>query len=75
MKIIRADDGNMIEILPLLCQWGVNRCNVVGCTEQPNTIIRDLAPSVPLAGFCEGHYQAANVPGGTKLSLEFGVTP
>ena len=75
MKIIRADDGSIIDVLPLLCQWGITRCNVRGCTEQPNTIVRHLAPDVPLAGFCEMHYQEANVAGGVEFTLEFGETP
>lgn len=71
MKIIRDNEFGGIMMIPLLCDWGIRRCNVKGCTEKPNTIVSQLAEDVPICGFCEKHYQDANKPGGTNFVLVF----
>jgi len=75
MQIIRDDtnDGDSINMLSILVDWGVYRCGVQGCTLQPTTIVTQLAPQIPLIGFCEEHYQAAAQRGGCTLTLEFNV--
>ena len=70
MKIIR-DEENPLMILPLLCQWGIKRCNYKGCKEKPNTIITGMRNDIPIFGLCEKHYQMGNKPGGCKLDLVF----
>ena len=71
MQIIRDEETNGLMMIPLLHDWGIRRCNAVGCREKPNTIIAGAAPNVSAFGLCEEHFQQGNVPGGTKLSLEF----
>lgn len=71
MKIIRDEEYGGLMMIPLLVDWNIRRCNVEGCTEQPNTIVTQLAPDVPVCGFCEKHYQETNKPGGTNFTLEF----
>lgn len=71
MKIIRDEETFGLMMIPLLVEWGVKRCNVEGCCAKPNTIVRDLAPDVPMAGFCEEHFQQANVPNGATFTLKF----
>lgn len=71
MKIVRDERLFGLAMIPLLVDWGIRRCNVKGCRARPNTIVQGLAPDVPLCGFCEEHFQEANVPGGTKFELEF----
>lgn len=71
MKIIRDEELSGIMMIPLMVEWGVKRCNVDGCKEKPNTIVLELHPKVPIAGFCEKHFQEANVPGGADMRLIF----
>lgn len=55
MSLIRTEDGDIIWMIPVLCQYGLKRCNVVGCRNKPTTIDTDSAPR-PYA-LCEEHYQ------------------
>lgn len=71
MRIIRDEDMFGLMMIPLLVDWNIRRCNVKGCKSRPNTIITDLASDVPMAGFCEEHYQQGNVKGGTTFTLVF----
>jgi len=72
MKIIRDDDGIGLGGAVLCIEWGLTRCNQKGCHNPPNTIIQGASPAAPLFALCEEHFQQGNVPGGTKLTLEFG---
>lgn len=69
MKIIRDEEGFGLFMIPLFVDWGIKRCNVVDCTEKPNTIITNT--DAPIFGLCEEHFQEGNVPGGTNYSLEW----
>jgi hypothetical protein len=71
MKIIRDEEFGGVMMIPLFVDWHVRRCNVKGCTNEPNTIVQGLAPGIPLCGFCEEHFQEANTPDGTNFTLEF----
>jgi len=71
MKIIRDNELGGLAMIPLFVDWGVRRCNVAGCPDRPTTIVTQLADDVPQAGFCEKHFQQANVPGGTTFTIEF----
>ena len=51
---------------------GVSRCNYVGCSNSPNTIITNAHPKAKMFGLCEEHFQMGNKPGGCHLDLEFG---
>jgi len=57
MSIIRDEETGGICMIPLLIEWGVHRCNIKDCKEQPTTIITQLTPDVPVSGWCEKHYQ------------------
>lgn len=71
MQVIRDEEGFGLFMIPLLVDWGIKRCNVKDCHELPNTIVTQMTPEVPLAGFCEKHYQEANTPGGAQFTLIF----
>ncbi len=71
MKIIRDDEFGGLMMIPLLVDCNVRRCNIEGCTNEPNTIVTQLAEDVPVCGFCEGHFQEMNTPGGINVTLEF----
>ena len=72
MEIIRENDGSIITMIPLLVQWGIKRCNIKKCNNEPNTIIVNIHPNAPKAiGLCEDHYQAGNKPGGCKMDFEW----
>lgn len=71
MAIIRDNDLGGLTMIPLFIEWGVRRCNVGGCTNRPTTIVTQLADGVPVAGFCEKHYQEGNRPGGAEFTLVF----
>lgn len=71
MKIIRDEEYGGLMMIPLLCQWGIKRCNVKDCREKPTTIVQGIAPDIPLCGFCEAHFQEANKPDGMNFTLEF----
>ena len=71
MRIIR-EDGIDFGARALCIEWGLTRCNQKECRNPPNTIIQGASPQASLFALCEQHYQQGNVPGGTKLSLEFG---
>ncbi len=75
MKIIRDENQNgmntpCISIIPLLVGWGIKRCNIVNCKNNPTTIISGT--EAPVFGMCENHFQeAANTKGNYNLKLEF----
>ena len=71
MKIIRDDSLLGLGMIPLFIDWNVRRCNVKDCRARPTTIITQLVEDVPQAGFCEEHFQQANVPGGATFTIEF----
>ena len=72
MAIIRSNNGAFSpDMIALMITWGVKRCNVAGCKHRPNTIATGLMEDGTILGFCEEHYQQANVPGGSKFTLEF----
>lgn len=71
MTIIRDNDLGGLAMIPLFCDWGVMRCNVKDCTSRPSTIVTQLSPDVPLAGFCEEHFQQGKKRGGAKFTLVF----
>ena len=72
MKVIRDENQNgdtpAISMLPILTDWGINRCNVKACTRKPTTIIRHQDAGV--FGMCEKHYQESVKAGKVKLQLE-----
>lgn len=68
MIIIRENDGDIMNMLPLLMDWGIKRCNVEGCSRKPNTII---AYNGNHFGLCENHYQMAAQLGGMEFVLVF----
>ena len=75
MNIIRDEEQDGIStpafpIIPLLVQWGIKRCNLAGCKNNPTTII--AGTDAPVFGMCEHHFQeATKFDGNVKLSLEF----
>lgn len=71
MQVIRNNELGGLMMIPLLIDWGIKRCNVEGCKSVPNTIVTQMGEGVPVAGFCEKHYQQGNVPGGTNYKLVF----
>lgn len=71
MQIIRDEELHGLMMVPVLVDHNVKRCNVDGCIEKPNTVVFGLAPDVPLAGFCEEHFQEANIEGGAEFNLTF----
>ena len=71
MEIIRDNELGGLMMIPLFVDWGVKRCNVEDCTARPSTIVRQLSPDIPLAGFCEEHFQEANQEGGAVMSFVF----
>ncbi|KKN85804.1 hypothetical protein LCGC14_0276110 [marine sediment metagenome] len=64
MRIIRDDDDSSFEMLAVLIDWGIRRCNVKGCTTVPNTIIVSAPGAQATIGLCEEHFQKANQPTG-----------
>lgn len=76
MKIIRTEE-NYLDMVALLIEWGIKRCNVAGCKAQPNTIIAyepgetGASPEGIMFGLCEEHFQQGNQEGGTSFDLEF----
>ena len=71
MNIIRDEEMNGIMMIPLLCDWKINRCYVRDCKEKPNTIIAEAGENLPVFGLCEKHFQEGNKEGGCKLILVF----
>jgi len=71
MKIIRDEECFGLMMIPLCHMWNIERCNVEDCHEKPTTIVQGIAPGIPLCGFCEKHFQQANIPGGANFTLEF----
>ena len=69
MNIIR-DPTNPVAMIPLFCSWNIKRCNVVGCTEHPSTII-SAVPDMPVIGMCETHYKEAEAVQKFSFKLEF----
>lgn len=74
MKVIREDnqdgmDTPSIFMVPLLVSWGIQRCNVKDCANNPTTIIAET--EAPVFGMCEQHYQEAIKKGKLTLQLEF----
>jgi len=77
MNIIRDEEQDgmnapAFSMIPLLVQWGIKRCNWVGCTNNPTTIIAGAGADIPVFGMCEQHYQEVKKVDGThNLTLEF----
>lgn len=75
MNIIRDNEQDgmntpAISMIPLLVSWGIKRCNVVDCKNNPTTIVSGTEAGT--FGMCEHHFQeASETPGNYKLSLEF----
>lgn len=71
MRVIRdkEEPRPSIHMILMMLDWGIRRCNVKGCTNEPNTVIAGLA--VGIVGLCEEHFQQGNVPGGSQFDLEF----
>jgi len=70
MAIIRDQGELSIGVLALAVSWGLRTtCYVQGCDQPITTICTDHAEPFCL---CETHYQQANVPGGTRLTIVFG---
>ena len=75
MKIIRDEQNGGLFMIPLLVDWHIRRCNVVGCRNKPTTIIAGdahwkEATGLGAFGMCEEHFQQSNVPGGCCLKFE-----
>lgn len=73
MAIIRDEELGGIMMIPLFCDWGIKRCNVVGCHNKPTTIIigEDAQGQGPF-GLCEEHWRyLSDTPGKKKIILEF----
>ncbi len=64
--IIRDGVSPGLNMLELIVEWGVNRCNVRDCKEFPTTIIRQDGRTF---GLCETHFKEASREGGTTLNL------
>lgn len=76
MKIIRSPEGDplgAVWLLPLLLEWGINGCNVDGCTDKPTAILADMGEGVPSLGVCEKHYQEAKAAGKWSHRFVWGV--
>ena len=71
MKIIRAEEGLGIFMIPLFVDWEIRRCHVSDCTEKPSTIIGGAGKDVPVFGLCETHYQHAKEAGKFEYTLIF----
>ena len=70
MNIIRDDELSGIMMIPLLNNWGINRCNIKDCKGKPTTIITGV-PDVPRFGMCENHYKECKKAGKLNHTLEF----
>ena len=72
MKVIRGRHAGALCI-----SWGIMRCNQLGCTNKPSTIVRVPADESPTGegitfGLCEDHYQwGARERGGVTYDLVF----
>ena len=64
MRIIRDDDDSSFEMIAVLIDWGIKRCNVKGCKSIPNTIVAGIPKAKAPIGLCEEHFQKANQPTG-----------
>lgn len=79
MNIIRdAEQDGMntpaISMIPIFVSWGIRRCNIVDCKNNPTTIITNIpdVPGISALGMCEHHYQeAVNTKGNYKFNAEF----
>lgn len=71
MKIIRDNELGGLMMIPLLCQWGIRRCNVKDCREKPTTIVTRITPDISQCGLCEAHFQELNSPDGIEVTLIF----
>jgi len=69
MEIIRDEEMNGLMMIPLLQQWGVNRCNVRDCIKKPTTIITG-ATEQPF-GLCENHYNECKETGKIAYTLDW----
>ena len=70
MTIIRDEECSGIMMIPLLIQWGINRCNVKDCAESPTTIISGVI-GAPVFGMCEKHYLESKEKGKLDYTLDF----
>ena len=71
MKIIRDEEFHGIMMIPLFVDWGIKRCNVKDCINEPSTIITSLTPGVPVCGLCETCYQGFKERGVLEGTLVF----
>ena len=70
MAIIRGGDSPTPGVLALAIHWGLETtCYVAGCDQPITTIISGGQNG--MFCLCEEHFQQANVPGGTTLSIVF----
>lgn len=75
MEIIRDENQDGMNtpsmfMVPLLVSWGIKRCNLKDCKNNPTTIITGTEAGV--FGMCEDHFQEAKkTEGKFKMSLEF----
>ncbi len=72
-KIIRDNVSPGVNMLALMVEWGVNRCNIRACKELPTTIVRQDGRTF---GLCETHFEEASQEGGTTRNLVcYNVSP
>ena len=71
MKIIRDEEFGGVMMIPLFCDWKINRCNMRDCVNKPTTIITGAHEKVPAFGLCENHYQQGIKEGTMKMDLVF----
>lgn len=74
MNIIRDEqqdgfDTPSLFMIPLLVSWGIKRCNIKDCKNNPTTIITNT--EAPVFGLCESHYQEFKGKSKVQLNLEF----
>jgi hypothetical protein len=68
MNIIRDEEMGGIMMIPLFTKWGINRCNIKGCTGKHTTI---CVHEKVTFGLCEAHYLEGKEKGTMNLKLEF----
>jgi hypothetical protein len=66
MSIIRDEEMFGLAMIALLHQWGIKRCNVKDCNQEPTTIVTGVS-DCPL-GLCEIHYNEFKETG--KISVD-----
>jgi len=69
MQIIRDEELGRITMLPLLVQWGVRRCNMLGCrSKEPSTIVTGTEAGI--FGLCEDCWEKVKGKE-VKITLDF----